>query len=44
MKDKKEIRILDSNPKKYKINDDVVLDVDIKNVKGINIKVYELNL
>lgn len=44
MKDKKQIRILASNPKKFKVQDDVKLDVSIKNVKTINIKVYELNL
>lgn len=44
MKDRREIRLLPSNPKKYKVEDDVVLDVSIKNVKKISIKVYVLNL
>lgn len=44
MRDKKEIRLLPTNPKKFKVEDPVVLDVAIKNVKSITIKVYVLNL
>jgi hypothetical protein len=44
MKDRKEIRLLPSNPKKYRVEDDVKLDISIKNVKKVHIKVYVLNL
>jgi hypothetical protein len=44
MKDRKEIRLLSTNSKIFKIEDDVKLEVSIKNVKSINIKVYVLNL
>lgn len=44
MRDKKEIRLLPTNPKKFKVDEPVKLEVAIKNVKNINIKVYVLNL
>lgn len=44
MKDRKEIKLHSTNAKKFGVQDDVILDVSIKNVKRINIKVYVLNL
>lgn len=44
MKDRKEIKLHSTNSKKFSVEDDVVLDVSIKNIKRINIKVYQLNL
>jgi hypothetical protein len=44
LKDKKEITLSSYNKKKYRAQEAVELEVSIKNVKTIQVKVYELNL
>jgi hypothetical protein len=38
-----EISICEHNPKVFKIDEDVKVDIDFKNVKSINISIYEIN-
>ena len=42
--EKKQISITDKNKKKFKVDEDVILNVKVKNIKEIKVKVYELNL
>ena len=42
--EKKYITITEKNKKKFKVDEDVVLNVKVKNIKEIKVKVYELNL
>eukprot|EP00919_Chromeraceae_sp_WS-2016_P042351 GHVR01100741.1.p1 GENE.GHVR01100741.1~~GHVR01100741.1.p1 ORF type:complete len:110 (+),score=3.94 GHVR01100741.1:2710-3039(+) len=44
LKEKKEITLLSKNKQHFKVNDDVRLSVNIKNVTDVTIKIYELNL
>lgn len=44
LRNKREIKLKDSNKKIYAINDPVALQVSLKNVSKIEIKVYEINL
>jgi len=40
---KKEITICEHNPTEFKTNDEVKIDLDIKNIRNINISIYEIN-
>ena len=40
---KKEITICEHNAKEFKINEDIKIDLEIKNIKNINISIYEIN-
>lgn len=40
---KKEITICDHNPSEFQINEDIKIDLQIKNIKVINISIYEIN-
>ena len=44
MRHKKLITLLDSNRKEYKVEEQVQLEVELKNIRKIVIKVYEINL
>lgn len=44
LKDKKKVSILSKNKKIFKVDEDVVLTIRVKNVKSIKVKIYELNL
>lgn len=44
MRSKKLITLLDSNRKEYKVEEQVQLEVELKNIRKIVIKVYEINL
>lgn len=44
LRDKKKISILSKNKKIFKVDEDVVLTVRVKNVKSIRVKIFELNL
>jgi hypothetical protein len=44
LKDKKKVSILAKNKKIFKVDEDVVLTIRVKNVKNIRVKIYELNL
>ena len=44
IKEKSEIKILPSNPRRHRVQDDVELKVHLKNVKNIDVKIYEMNL
>ena len=41
--EKKEITICEHNPKEFKIEDEIKIDLLIKNIKYMNISVYEIN-
>ena len=38
-----EMTICEHNPKEFKINEDIKIDIDFKNIKSINISIYEIN-
>ena len=40
---KTEMTICEHNPKEFKINEDIKIDIDFKNIKSINISTYEIN-
>ena len=40
---KKEITICEYNPTEFKINEDIKIDIEIKNIRNINISIYEIN-
>ena len=40
---KKEITICGHNPSEFQINEDIKIDLQIKNIKVINISIYEIN-
>ena len=40
---KTEITICEHNPKEFKIDEEVKIDYDFKNIKSINISIYEIN-
>ena len=40
---KQEITICEHNPKKFEIEKEVKIDFDIKNIKNINVNIYEIN-
>ena len=40
---KTEMTICEHNPKEFKINEDIKIDIDFKNIKSINISIYEIN-
>ena len=40
---KKEITICEHNSKEFKVNEDIKIDLDIKNIRSINISIYEIN-
>ena len=40
---KKEITICNHNPLEFKMNEEIKIDVDIKNIRNINISIYEIN-
>ena len=40
---KKEITICEHNTKEFKINEDIKIDLEIKNIRDINISIYEIN-
>ena len=42
--DSKSITLIDKNKNKFKVDEDVVLTVKVKNVRDIKVKIYELNL
>lgn len=35
---------MNDNKKSYKVSDDVILKVKVKNLKKIKVKIYEINL
>ena len=40
---KTEMTICEYNPKEFKINEDIKIDIDFKNIKSINVSTYEIN-
>jgi len=40
---KKEITICEHNPTKFKINEEIKIDLNIKNIRNMNISIYEIN-
>ena len=40
---KAEITICEHNPKEFKVDEEVKIDLDLKNIKTINISIYEIN-
>lgn len=44
LKNKSEITINNDSPSKFKVDEDVKLRVEVKNVKRITVKVYEINM
>ena len=40
---KKEINLCEHNPTEFKINEEIKIDLEIKNIKNIHVSIYEIN-